>query len=314
MAESLNPRSPVIYTPKSISDLVNTVGRVKEAVIWAGGTSIMSHEGFYPSLKNPDIISLKDIPDFFRISGNEHLIEIGAMVTIEKLLGTGLIPRHNPLYNALGEVGNFITRAQATIAGALANPSSRYALCAILGSVNAQVELKLITKIPRSKLRNVRTSTHWIPVSKLYKNDGSFIYAKNGIITRIRIPAASVKSLVSVTTGSPMKAPSETVHFALNYTVDQGMVIMPKLCIALPQGGYFDSLEVNGHLGTLNVPMSQSAMKQAVKKLSEELTEHCANITEIQHERAKRLLLTSLYHLNAEYLSAAAKEEQKDRV
>lgn len=296
--EKLN--SPLLIAPRTLNELMTTMAKYPNAQLFAGGTYIMSRMGYYPNNNQRDIISLANIPDLTRVIHVDKYVELGSMVTIRQLLNSSAFVFSETLKNAISEIGTSVVRRQVTVGGSLCTSGIRFTLPCILATLNAQVEIKTVGKhAPRLF---PRTIDRWIPVAKLYDSNGNYIYEGKGFLSRIRIPADQNAVQVFKTVGSPMYEPSSTVIMGFTYTVSQDRLTTPSFCIVLPKGGFFCSQEFNNILSKISFPLGVDAMVQLSKDLDKMLCESCKNISDVQRERATRLLINTLYKANSSYL------------
>ena len=290
-------RSPTVYTPKTITEAVQLKLKNHDAKFWAGGTYIMSRPNFYPNPEQQDIISLSSIQDLFRIYHADRYLEAGTMVTIQQLLTMGNFIFTGELSDAINNIGSSIIKNQATIGGALCTDDIRFTLSCIMATLNAQAELRMVSK---------SNSTKWVPVAKLYDRNGNFIYADTALVTRIRIPTdiATQYQFISRTLDSPMLNPSKAVIFGLRYNINQGVISSPNLCIILPDSCFYMSQDFDNLLSTVSFPITNERSGKIAKRLVAELSLSIRqNSNPLQIERAARLLDVILNEMNTTYLA-----------
>lgn len=287
-------RSPTIFTPKTISEAITYKLKNHDARFWAGGTYIMSRNGFYPNPKQRDIISLSGIQEMTRIYHADRYLEAGAMVTLQQLLNTGSLIFSPELLQAITSIGSTVIRNQATIGGALCTKDMRFSLCGILATLNAQAEIRLITK---------SASSRWVPVSKLYDRRGNFLFAESALLTRIRIPTDAKQIQIFKTLDSPMLNPEDAVIFGLQYSLVQGNITMPTMCVILPSSCFYMSQDFDNLLSTINLPLQPEKIQKISKRLASDLKAINQNMGDLQVERATRLLETVLGDINTSYLA-----------
>ena len=286
-------RSPTVFFPKTLNEAVAFKLKNPNAVFWAGGTYLMSRPGFYPSLASKDIISLKGLSDLTKIYHADRFIEAGAMVTIQQLINMVGYSFSKEFDAAMLSIGSSLVRNQATIGGALCTKEMRFSLPCILATLNAQVEIKMITK---------KSPTKWIPVSKLYDRKGTFIFANDALVTKVRIPSDSKQNKVFKTLGSPMHRPEEAVIFGLQYSTSQANITQPNMCIIFPSSCFYMSQVFDNLISTINLPLTSDRIKKLSKSLSVELKAAALNATPIQLEMASRLFEVVLNDINTAYL------------
>ena len=289
-------RSPTVFTPKTVSEAIANKLRKPDARFWAGGTFIMSRPNYYPNSNQKDIISLSDISDLSRIYHSDRYLEAGSMVTLQQLLTMGSFLFPKELYNAISGIGSTIIRNQATVGGALCSSDTRFSLSCIFATINAQAEIRMVSKSSVSR---------WIPVSKLYDRKGNFLFADNAILTRIRIPTdLNQYQFMSKTLDSPMQNPSEAVIFSLMYSLSQGNINTPSLCVAFPNSCFYMSQDFDNLLSTISFPLTSEKIYKLSQKLASDLKASVRqNSCQLQIERAVRLLQVILNNINTSYLA-----------
>jgi len=293
---------PSIYNPKSLQELLADLCRDKDAQLFAGGTDIMRKECFYPNPAQKNIINLDSVSEFSKVLHSERFIDVGPMVTISQLLSTGSLFLSKSFSNAIECIGTAIVRNKATIGGAICSQNGRSALACYLSAVGALVELR--TAQGKGRNLRIKSTTRWLPVSKLYESDGSLIFSEDTVITKIRIPAFDPHEVqVFKTLGSVYKNPSSSVSFALTYSVNQRRISTPQLFITFPSGGFFSSLSLNEAISGITLPILKPNVEKVVELLEKELNTECPQISELQLQQAKRILSTVLNMANSTYLA-----------
>ncbi len=286
-------RSPTVFFPKTINEAVAFKLKNPNAEFWAGGTYLMSRPGFYPSTAQKDIISLKGIPDLSKIYHADRFIEAGTMVTIQQLINMVGYSFSKEFNAAMLSIGSSLIRNQATIGGALCCKEMRFSICCILATLNAQAELKMITK---------NSPTRWVPIAKLYDRKGTFIYAGDALLTKVRIPSDAKQNKFFRTIGSPVQAPEDSVIFGLQYSTNQANITQPNLCIVFPSSCFYISQVFDNLISTVNLPLSMDRIKRLSKSLSAELKTAALNATPLQMERATRMFESVLNEINTAFL------------
>ena len=290
-------RSPTVFTPKTVSEAISNKLRNPGARYWAGGTYIMSRPNFYPNPNQRDIISLAGISDLSRIYHADRYLEAGAMVTIQQLLTMGSFIFSKELYNAINSIGSSVVRNQATLGGSLCTSDMRFTMSCLLATLNAQVEVRMVSRSAPSR---------WIPVAKLYDRKGNFLFSDNALLTKIRIPTdnTSQNMFIAKTLDSPMLNPSESVILGLQYSVNQGTITTPTLCIVLPSSCFYMSQDFDNLLSTISFPITRDKAQKVARRLASDLRMSVRqNTDQLQIERAVRLLEHVLYEINTNYLA-----------
>jgi len=292
-----NIKAPSIHSPKSLADLVTEKGKDPSLRIFAGGSYIMSRPFFYTDGSGDDIISITQIPELTKISQTDRFLEAGACVTVEHLLNSGSYLMGKETFKAITSIASSMIRSQATIGGALCTPDTRFFLSCILSTIGAQVEIRLLSK-RGFKGRKITSSQMWLPVSKLYNNEGVFLYENKAILTKVRIPAKTNNVHVFKTLGNPMRETDSTVFFGFEYTPVPNGISHPTLCLVFPKNGFFQNLDFSNQLSSLILPPNPQQIEDMAGILEKKLEENCPSATPIQKERSRRLFISTLYQIS----------------
>lgn len=287
-------RSPTVFNPKTIGEAVAAKLKNPNACFWAGGTFIMSRPGFYPNPSQRDIISLKGIMDLSKVYHSDRFVEVGSMVTIQQLANMGGYLFSHELNDAILSIGSSVIRNQATVGGALCTSSMRFSLCCILATLNAQVELRMITKSAPAR---------WMPITKLYDRKGVFIYEGEALLTRVRIPTENKQFQVFRSIGLPMQKPEEAVVFGLQYSINQANIMLPTMCMVFPSSCFYMSQDFDNLLASVNLPLTSDRIMKISRRLVSELKNASLNASPLQLERASRLFESVLGEINTTFLA-----------
>lgn len=287
-------RSPTVFNPKTIGEAVAAKLKNPNACFWAGGTFIMSRPGFYPNPSQRDIISLKGIVDLSKVYHSDRFVEVGSMVTIQQLSNMGSYLFSHELNDAFLSIGSSVIRNQATVGGALCTSNMRFSLCCILATLNAQVELRMITKSAPAR---------WMPITKLYDRKGVFIYEGEALLTKVRIPTENKQFQVFRSIGLPMQKPEEAVVFGLQYSINQANIMLPSMCMVFPSSCFYMSQDFDNLLASINLPLTSDKIMKISKRLVSELKNASLNASALQLERASRLFESVLSEINTTFLA-----------
>lgn len=287
-------RSPTVFNPKTIGEAVAAKLKNPNACFWAGGTFVMSRPGFYPNPSQRDIISLKGIVDLTKVYHSDRFVEVGSMVTIQQLANMGGYLFTHELNDAILSIGSSVIRNQATVGGALCTSSMRFSLCCILATLNAQVELRMITKSAPAR---------WMPITKLYDRKGVFIYEGEALLTKVRIPTENKQFQVFRSIGLPMQKPEEAVVFGLQYSINQANIMLPTMCMVFPSSCFYMSQDFDNLLASINLPLTSDKIMKISKRLVSELKNASLNASSLQLERASRLFESVLSEINTTFLA-----------
>ncbi|MBN1699116.1 MAG: FAD binding domain-containing protein [Spirochaetales bacterium] len=171
-----NPESCRIHRPKTIHDLLVFAGDYPDALLYAGGTRIMLEAEETGTIAREHIIYLGDIEELRKIKRAERFLEIGAAVSLSRLLSIGPHVIPEALYHALVCTGNPSIRNIATLGGNICIASPYSNILTVLMAMDTLIELRTQVK------------SMWLPISHFLSKKGKDLIDKGYILTRIRIP------------------------------------------------------------------------------------------------------------------------------
>ncbi len=290
-------RSPVIHTPKTLSEFATIAYRYPQALIWAGGTYLMSQQDYYPSEVKDGIIDLGELEELKRITRNDRFVEIGAMVTASQLLYAGKLVLPEILQKTLESQASQIVRRQTTIGGSLCVPSTRFGLSTTLSILDANAEVKYY--------QGGKVTTHWIPISKLYNKDGQLLLGpEKALLTRIRIGLEYGDFQRFIIVEDPVRNTNECVIVAFQAARTQNTISKVQFCTTFPNKAYHISKDLVSKLSGQTLPIHPERVNTLSYELISELRKMHGAISELQLERARRIFESFLHELNAQTLSS----------
>ena len=163
-----------VFLPRTVNDCLNILKRRPEAKIAAGATILSLMEP--QELEDHEIISLHYIEELKRVFWSDRSVDIGSMVSLEKLLDLDdrIIPQG--LREGTGMVADPQVRSLATVGGNIMASTRYLSLLSIMQTYDARFELR------RSN------GNRWIPAARFFSSSGEPDLEQDEIITRIRIP------------------------------------------------------------------------------------------------------------------------------
>jgi CO/xanthine dehydrogenase FAD-binding subunit len=161
-----------IFVPTSLRELNMLCDQFPDALLFAGGTHIMRSKHIIPS----NIISLNQIKDLLKIRRKENYLEIGASVTLSRILSLGAHVVPEALYSAL--LGGVVPsiRNLATIGGNICTASSASDVITPLVLLDAKIEVR----------GNSGIQLH--PLLHFIRGEGKTLLKDGEIVSLIRIP------------------------------------------------------------------------------------------------------------------------------
>ncbi|WP_028974909.1 FAD binding domain-containing protein [Spirochaeta cellobiosiphila] len=210
-----------IHTPKTLGELGQLYQKKPKAILYAGGTYLLSH---YNEI-NPftgDIISLERIDEMRRLNRTERYFEIGATVPIPFILNTGSSYLPKCLVNCLQQIGPIAIQSQATLGGNLCVKTMHCDSLAVLLALGARLELR--------KGRQSR----WIHLSQLIDSEGQLDFKEGEFLVRIRFPLEEWDKQSFIKLGQPYQLERREYVLCNLIKVDKNVIMDIRL--ALTQG------------------------------------------------------------------------------
>jgi len=167
------PLNQVIF-PESFQELFTAWNRFPEAILYAGGTDIISRQE-RNILELPIVfICMDKIPELHRVTRTEQYLEIGSMTKLSKLLELGkIVPK--VLQDCIKNIGGVQLRNVATIGGNICSKKQLMDMPAPLIALDAQYELRGDQTI------------RWVSAARFHSSDDTSL-EKLELLSRIRLP------------------------------------------------------------------------------------------------------------------------------
>jgi len=173
--------SPRVFFPRTISETLEMVERESNAVFWAGGTELSCRSMRKDLIDLPKtVISLCLVEELARASRSEYGLDIGAMMTFERLLRIGKSTLPTGLHETINSIGNLPLRNRATIGGHLALQTRIGDLHPLLELLDAKIEIRSPSRGGRK-----RSQIKKIPIMLLEEKN---LLNSGELISKISIP------------------------------------------------------------------------------------------------------------------------------
>ena len=270
----MEDRIPKVYYPDTLSELLQLHRRSPTALLYAGGTYILSQRpGRF--LELPSIVlSIQDVEELRRVSRTERMIELGAGMTIAEILQLGQQNIPPALYGALGSIGPPAVRGIATIGGNLAVPARLMTAVPVLMLLDARIELRR------------HGGVRWLPLSRVHLPDGRLDFKPGEVITRIRVPLQPWSGELFRRFGTELSPESEPLTVCGLVRVSNGIVEEIRLNGTASGRILLRSRTMEAELVGRRIPLSHRDVESAGEAFGELPTQ----LTDIQRDRFMRLL------------------------
>ncbi len=300
MFEGLN--SPSIHTPPTLQEFSQTIQRYPNAKIWAGGTALMSRDKSYPSRENnPEIICLGEIEDLKKMSRNDRMIEVGAMVPLNEILKSHRSSIPKILRENIEAVGSPLLTGRATLGGAIATNSPLSTLPGTLIVLGANVEMRTINKHS--------TRSKWTPLPLLVNTlkNAQILLPPNTLITRARVSLQDYDCSYFREEGSYINDTENTVAVAFTAKMGQDNLLSPHIALTFPKQGLLYSKDLDNILMQLNFPLGRDEFKQFLQ-ITYTFINAVMSITNLQKSRLNYILEDLMNTINTKTLAPNAIE------
>ena len=279
-------RPPVIYSPSSLQDLLRIYNLNKDAVIFAGGTwSLLNQDTDHFYIKG-SVINIMSIEELKKISRTDRYLELGATVTISRILelGKSIVPE--AMYKALKRLGPPQIRNMATIGGNICVSNKKMDIFPLLHLHDAQLELKK-QKDLRTPRRLLKGDSRWIPASRFINNEGNFQLSHGEILTRIRIPNENWKYQSYYKTGGL----SSPLVFAGLAETDKYIITDFRFCFSTGKERIIRNREIEADLIGRRLPLS----RKEILSLNNKITLVFQSVNETDFTTARAIALTNQF-------------------
>lgn len=247
-----------VFLPRSVNDAVAILRRRPGAVIFAGGSEFQIL-GPGETTINKDIIALHNIEELRRIFRSDRMLEIGAMVTLERLsrLEDNVLP--DGLNQAIHTLPHAPVRSIATLGGNLLVHPRYFSTWHYLSLADSRVELRRAG------------GGRWIPVSRL-RDGENHPQLHQELLTKIRIPVNVWNRQVFRRYYSRSK--DADYGFCALASIQRG--IIEDLRIAFVFGGLLNyrNRDADATMVGRRLPVSSKELENYLARISEDWKEH----------------------------------------
>ena len=270
-----------VYFPETMGELLQIHRREPDALVYGGGTFVLSQRaGRFADLP-PAVISLQEVEELRRVSRTERYVELGAMVPIRQIIQLGENNIPGALHKALRYIGPPAVSGLATLGGNLAVPGRIMTAVPVLTLLDVRVELRR------------QGGTRWLPVGRIHRADGSLDLQQNEIITRIRIPLYPWTTEVFRRFGSELAPDSNPLTFCGLARASNRIVEELRIIGSIGQPRLLRNKSMEAELVGRRLPLSERDIRQAMDAYGDPDEE----LSPIQRDRFRRLVQWLLLNL-----------------
>jgi CO/xanthine dehydrogenase FAD-binding subunit len=270
-----------VYFPETMGELLQIHRREPRALVYAGGTFVLSQRaGRFADLP-PAVISLQEVEELRRVSRTERYVELGATVPIRQILHLGENNIPGALYEALRNIGPPAVTGLATLGGNLAIPGRIMTAVPVLTLLDARAELRR------------QGGSRWLPVGRIHRADGSLDLQPNEIITRIRTPLYPWTTEVFRRFGSELAPDSDPLTFCGLARANNRIVEELRIIGSVGQPRLLRNKSMEAELVGRRLPLSDRDVRQAMDAYGAPDD----GLSPIQRDRFRRLVQWLLLNL-----------------
>ncbi len=293
--------SPNIHTPKNLSEYAAIILHYPTSSLWAGGTFIMTRPDSYPSRKmNAEIIYLGDVEELHRFQRNDRFAEFGAMVTLDEIMSTGKAVLPKALIENIQTIGSRLITRRATIGGTIATKGFTTSFPGTLIALDATAEVRFI--------KNKRLHSRWMQITRLLDRSGRITLPPQGMISRVRIAFSEKNCQYFREVGSFMLDPENSVAVAFTASLDQDILINPRIAFTYPTHGVCYSRDIDSIFSSLRFPLDDSELETLTSMIFTFVESSFQNISALQKTRTSGLVREIIDMLNEETLTIPSEE------
>lgn len=291
--------SPNIHTPNTLGEYASIILHYPTSALWAGGTFIMSRPDSYPSrTMNAEIIYLGNIEELHRFQRNDRFAEFGSMVTLDEILSTGKTVLPHVLIDNIQAIGSRLITRRATIGGTMSTKAITTSFPGTLITLDATAEVRFIKK--------KRLHSRWMQITRLLDRSGKITLPPQGMISRIRIAFSDKNCQFFTEVGSFMLDPEDSVAAAFTATLDQDILINPKIAFTYPTHGVCYSRDIDSIFSSLRFPLDDSEVRTLESMIFTFVESSFQNISPLQKTRTSGIIRKIIDDLNEKALTVSS--------
>ncbi|MBN1834897.1 MAG: FAD binding domain-containing protein [Spirochaetales bacterium] len=251
-----------VFRPKSLGGLLRLYARNPDAMLFAGGTEIVPHRqrGSGRLLGFPGkVIYLGAVPELARISRSQRFLDIGACLSVSRILSMGRNVLPPVLFLALSGIGTPSIRNLVTLGGNLCASESRGDVRSALHVIDAEIELRSAA------------GSRWVGVGQLFSRAPDRPLRAGEVLTRVRVPLEDwdLQHFRKVPLDGPGSHGSLCLAAVAHFP--KGSLDALRLCFSAPTLPLFRSRELEARLKSVRLPLVPRQLEALVAELREAL-------------------------------------------
>lgn len=165
----------IVYQPTSLTEMQTLLKNNQQILPLAACTEFLQGQPELSFSMPKYLVSLLNLKELQEVNKTERYLDLGAMVTLERILDLGEKNIPPLLYSSIQTIASKNLRTLATLGGNIAITHNSKTLYPILITLDTRIEIKN------------GTETFWEPYAKYASDDFIDFRSKPHVITRVRI-------------------------------------------------------------------------------------------------------------------------------
>lgn len=209
-----------VAAPATLPEAMAFLKRRPGAVPWAGGTLLMTDRGALPGNRPVTVLDVHGLPELGTVSRSDRYLELGACVTLARMLDLPSGVEMAPLRLAASGIGTSSVRDLATIGGNLGSRRAFMSCFPALSCMDAAVELRDAAGV------------RWSSVHRLVGEDGRPRFPEATLLTRVRVPVGPWDAVVVRPVGPAFFPDPDAATFCAAARISKGALTDVRLAAA----------------------------------------------------------------------------------
>jgi CO/xanthine dehydrogenase FAD-binding subunit len=251
-----------VFRPRNLGGLLRLYGRNPDSLLFAGGTDLgpRLRGGGTRSLELPEkVIYLGGVAELGRISRSQRFLDIGACLSLSRIMAIGRNVLPPVLYQALAAIGTPSVRNLATLGGNLCAAANRGDVWCALTVIDAQLELRSLG------------GGRWVSAAAFLSAPERFGLRPGEVLSRVRVPLEEWDLQLFRKLGGGVPDRRRALRFAAVAHFPKGTVDACRFCFDAPALPLFRSPAVESRMKSARLPFAARETAALLDGLGEAL-------------------------------------------
>lgn len=277
-------RSPLVYYPKTINELLALYKSMPDSMLYAGGTDILYGMcGKYPIFPN-NIIFLSRIEEMAAIRRSEGYLEIGACAKLNRILGIGEHVLKPALFQAIKSISTNEVRNIATIGGNICSSRRQKTLYPLLTLLDTRLEVRK------------QGGSRWINLKKfMLETEG---LQPGEVLTRLRIPFNNFNYQTFTVAGDLKTDYRNATTFACIASIQKEVLSDIRFSVGFSDNSVFRARDFEDALSGRKLPIFGLTEDPVYNRLITTLKSHDTEVSTFRRQLIEGMFLSFLHQLN----------------